>query len=236
MNEQPKRKIWCIEDDSSIREILVFTLNSCGFEAQGFEEAEPFWKAFEAAESKPDLILLDIMLPHSSGSEILAVLRNKPESRQIPVIMTTARSMESDKIKALEAGADDYLVKPFGMMEMVARIRAVLRRCSSQASGQTEHGPFSVDPAEHSAKLDGKKLSLTRKEFDLLLLLCQNPGKAFSRDALLEKIWQVDGAIETRTVDAHIGSLRSKLGEYGSWIETVRSIGYRMKKDADQGV
>lgn len=230
--ETRQNRVWCFEDDQAIRDILVYTLNSCGFEARGFEEAGPFYEAVEEQEHLPDLILLDIMLPHSDGNEILARLRSDSATRKIPVIMTTAKGMESDKIRALEAGADDYLVKPFGMMEMIARIRAVLRRCQSDEEEVLVCGPIEIDQESRKAAVNGQMLELTRKEFDLLAFLAGNAGRVYSRDQLLEIVWKVDAVLETRTVDAHIGSLRAKLQEYGNLIETVRGIGYRMKKES----
>lgn len=230
------KKIWCVEDDASIRDILLYTLHSTGFESRGFEEAGAFWSALK--NEQPDLILLDIMLPGSDGMSILKALRQHPQWKSIPVIMTTAKGMESDKIVALDRGADDYLVKPFGMMEMIARIKAVLRRCEPKPDEPEvqEHlvlGPFELDRIAHMAWLwheDGTKeiLDLTRKEFALLELFMTHPGKAFSRDDLLMRVWKTDFAGETRTVDVHIRALRTKLQEAGTRIETVRGIGYRM--------
>ncbi|MEY8308673.1 response regulator transcription factor [Erysipelotrichaceae bacterium 51-3] len=225
-------EIWAIEDDQNIRDILMYTLRSTGFTAQGFEEAAPFWEALK--DHHPDLILLDIMLPNTDGVEVLKRLRANPATRTIPIIMTTAKGMEYDKIQALEEGADDYLVKPFGMMEMVARIKAVLRRCQQVELTKTdcrdlvESGLIHMDLDSRKAWLKDEELDLTRKEFDLLALLVKNPGKAFSRDELLYKVWHTDFAGETRTVDVHIRSLRTKLQETGERIETVRGIGYRL--------
>ncbi len=225
-------EIWAIEDDQNIRDILMYTLRSTGFTAQGFEEAAPFWEALE--DHHPDLILLDIMLPNTDGMEVLKRLRANPATRTIPIIMTTAKGMEYDKIQALEEGADDYLVKPFGMMEMVARIKAVLRRCQqaqlpdASCRDLLESGLIHMDLDSRKAWLADEELDLTRKEFDLLALLVKNPGKAFSRDELLYKVWHTDFAGETRTVDVHIRSLRTKLKETGERIETVRGIGYRL--------
>lgn len=223
-------EIWCVEDEQSIRDILLYTLKSTGFESRGFEQAEAFEKAL--AQHHPDLILLDIMLPNKSGMEILQSLRSSPETASIPVIMTTAKGMEYDKIEALEAGADDYLVKPFGMMEMVARIRAVLRRAAnSEKPVQLSLGPLSIDLQSHRAFCDGAPLELTRKEFALLRLFLSHPDRVFERDELFSKIWGEDFIGESRTVDVHIGSLRTKLKEQGRRIETVRGVGYRMKKE-----
>lgn len=210
----------------------MYTLRSTGFTAQGFEEAAPFWEALK--DHHPDLILLDIMLPNTDGMEVLKRLRADPTTRTIPIIMTTAKGMEYDKIQALEEGADDYLVKPFGMMEMVARIKAVLRRCQqnepapSSSRDLLDSGSIHMDLDSRKAWLEDEELDLTRKEFDLLALLVGNPGKAFNRDELLYKVWHTDFAGETRTVDVHIRSLRTKLKEAGERIETVRGIGYRL--------
>lgn len=231
------KKIWSVEDEQSIREILLYTLRSTGYEARGFEDAASFWKALE--QDQPDLILLDIMLPESDGIEILNKLRSSPKTARIPVIMTTAKGTEYDKIQALEDGADDYLVKPFGMMEMAARIKAVLRRCEQpvparqEESGLIESGGIIADPEsrkvwlEHKGSREREKIELTRKEFDLLVLFMSHPSRAFSRDELLEQVWDTGFAGETRTVDVHVGSLRTKLKEAGEQIETVRGIGYR---------
>lgn len=233
-------EIWCIEDDASIRDILVYTLQSTGFSARGFEEASSFWKAIK--KEQPDLILLDIMLPGSDGMSVLKALRADAATESIPVIMTTAKGMEYDKIKALEDGADDYLVKPFGMMEMIARIKAVLRRCKREDEGKKTEKNSLVSGALRLER-EGRKawlaeeekeeeLDLTKKEFDLLALLMSHPGKAFSRDDLLYSVWHTDFAGETRTVDVHIRSLRTKLKAQGERIETVRGIGYRFAKES----
>lgn len=232
--------IWCIEDDASIRDILIYTLQSTGFSARGFEEASSFWKALK--KEQPDLILLDIMLPGDDGMTVLKALRSDPQTERIPVIMTTAKGMEYDKIKALEDGADDYLVKPFGMMEMTARIKAVLRRCQKDGEN-TPASKNNLVSGSIRLEKDGRKawlssgsqeeeLDLTRKEFDLLALLMAHPGKAFSRDDLLYSVWQTDFAGETRTVDVHIRSLRTKLKQEGERIETVRGIGYRFARQS----
>ena len=194
--------IWCVEDDSGIREIEVYTLNSTGFEARGFADGASFREALET--ETPELVLLDVMLPGEDGVSLLRYLRQLPRTREIPVIMATAKGMEYDKIQSLDMGADDYLVKPFGMMEMVSRVKAVLRRCAPV-----------------------KQVTLTFKEFALLQLFLAHPGMAFTRDQLFNDVWGADYVGETRTVDMHIRTLRQKLGECGDRIETVRGVGYR---------
>lgn len=220
--------IWCIEDDKSIRDIEIYTLKSTGFEAVGFCNGMDFFEALK--KDKPELILLDIMLPDMDGLEILRRLRNNPQSADIPVIMATAKGTEFDKIQSLDSGADDYLVKPFGMMEMVSRIKAVLRRC--QPSKQDEllkYGRLTLDPRQHIAAIDGTELSLTFKEFGLLELFLRNIGSVITRETLFSKIWGDDYMGESRTLDVHIRMLRQKLGSYGEKIKTVRNVGYRME-------
>lgn len=220
--------IWCVEDDASIRDIEVYTLLSTDFQAKGFPDADSFRNALST--EKPDLIILDIMLPGEDGVELLKFLKERPDTCHIPVIMATAKGMEYDKVHSLDLGADDYLVKPFGMMEMVSRVKAVLRRC--KPSG-TQHilktGGLVVNLEEHTVTADGERIQLTLKEFALLRLFLSHPGMAFTRDQLFNDIWGVDYVGETRTVDMHIRTLRGKLGDYGKMIETVRGIGYRFE-------
>lgn len=225
--------IWCIEDDASIRDIEVYTLRSTGFKAQGFSSSSAFWDALKIAE--PELILLDIMLPEQDGIEILRKLRSNAGTCLIPVIMVTARGQEYDKIQALDLGADDYLVKPFGMMEMVSRIKAVLRRCGKQdIQSILKTGGLALNKEEHTVTADGKRLHLTYKEFEILRCFLSHPGITFSRDQLFNEIWGEDYMGESRTIDMHIRTLRQKLGSYGPLIETVRNVGYRMNvKDRD---
>lgn len=218
--------IWCIEDEKSIQDILLYTLRSCGFACKGFESAPQFFQALE--KETPDLVLLDIMLPGMDGVTLLKKLRDHPNTAFLPVIMTTAKGMEYDKIEALEAGADDYLVKPFGMMEMVARIRAVLRR-SKPNSSVKESGLLRLDLNSHRAWVKDELLELTPKEFALLKLFLQFPERVFSREELFKKIWGEEFIAESRSVDVHIGSLRTKLKEQGQRIETVRGVGYRLR-------
>lgn len=233
----PKQVIWCVEDEQNIRDILEYTLQSTGFEAHGFSEGTSFLNALKVEQ--PDLVLLDIMLPETDGMELLSIIRNDPKTAQIPVIMTTAKGMEYDKIRALEQGADDYLVKPFGMMEMVARIKAVLRRSPVREGTEKENladKQIGLDVSARQAWIivNGEKeiLDLTKKEFDLLALFISQPGVVFSRDELLEAVWHTDFMGETRTIDVHIRTLRTKLKEAGNRIETVRGIGYRFARNA----
>ena len=221
--------IFCVEDDTSSRELMIYTLNSAGFDAKGFPESTEFWKAIET--ETPELIMLDIMLPGEDGIEILKKLRSKTATKDIPVIMATAKGTEYDKVIGLDTGADDYLVKPFGMMEMVSHIKAVLRRTAPKTvKNVLSTGKLSVNLDEHSVFANGEKVMLTLKEFELLRIFMENPGRVFSRDVLLEKIWGTEFYGETRTVDVHIGTLRTKLGECGEYIETIRGVGYRMEE------
>lgn len=221
--------IFCVEDDTSSRELMIYTLNSAGFDAKGFPESTELWKALET--ETPELIMLDIMLPGEDGIEILKKLRSKAATKDIPVIMATAKGTEYDKVIGLDTGADDYLVKPFGMMEMISHIKAVLRRTAPKtAKSVLSTGKLSVNLDEHSVFANGEKVVLTLKEFELLRIFIENPGRVFSRDMLLEKIWGTEFYGETRTVDVHIGTLRTKLGECGEYIETVRGVGYRMEE------
>ena len=223
--------IWCVEDDASIRDIEVYTLTSTGFEAKGFPDGASFREALKA--EKPELVLMDVMLPGEDGVSLLRALRENPETAQIPVIMATAKGMEYDKIQSLDLGADDYLVKPFGMMEMVSRVKAVLRRCKpASVQRLLKAGGLLVNLDEHTVTADGERIVLTYKEFELLRLFLSHPGIAFTRDQLFADIWGADYVGETRTVDMHIRTLRMKLGEYGKLIETVRGVGYRLEVQA----
>ena len=221
--------IFCVEDDISSRELMIYTLKSAGFDAKGFPESTDFWKALET--ETPELIMLDIMLPGEDGIEILKKLRKKTKTAELPVIMATAKGTEFDKVTGLDTGADDYLVKPFGMMEMISHIKAVLRRTAPKTSKNVlSTGKLSLNLDEHAVFADGEKVVPTFKEFELLKIFMENPGRVFSRDALLEKVWGADYYGETRTVDVHIGTLRTKLGECGEYIETIRGVGYRMEE------
>ena len=220
--------IYLVEDDDSIRELVVYTLNSQGMEAEGFGTPSDFWKALE--ERVPDLVLLDIMLPQEDGLEILKKLRQRGDTRELPIAMLTAKGSEYDTVRGLDSGADDYIPKPFRMMELVSRIKALLRRSGKSTGSDMEYtlDNLYVSQKKHQVKVDGKEVVLTLKEFELLLLLLSNPGIVFTRAQLLDKIWgyQFDG--ESRTVDVHIRTLRQKLGEAGHCIETVRGMGYKI--------
>ena len=221
--------IWCVEDDSGIREIEVYTLNSTGFEARGFADGGSFRAALET--ELPELVLLDVMLPGEDGVSLLRFLRQTPRTRDVPVIMATARGMEYDKIQSLDLGADDYLVKPFGMMEMVSRVKAVLRRCApTRQSRCLSDGDVTLDPDSHIVTAAGERVSLTYKEFELLRLFLSHPGMAFTRDQLFNDVWGADYVGESRTVDMHIRTLRQKLGPCGGHIATVRGVGYRWEE------
>lgn len=220
--------IWCVEDDAGIRDMELYTLQTTGFAARGFADGASFLEALKT--EKPKLVLLDIMLPGEDGVEILKTLRKDTETSRLPVIMATAKGTEYDKIESLDLGADDYLVKPFGMMEMVSRIRAVLRRCEPAADKRVlKAGGLTVNLDEHTAEADGKRLPLTYKEFEILSLFLSNPGMAFTRERLFAEVWGDDYIGESRTIDMHIRTLRQKLGVYGEMIETVRNVGYRME-------
>ncbi len=221
--------IWCVDDDATIRDIEVYTLNSTGFQAEGFADGKSMLAALE--KDKPELIVLDIMLPGEDGVEILKKLRANPNTKKIPVIMATAKGTEMDKIQSLDLGADDYLVKPFGVMEMVSRIKAVLRRCGStepEAKLLTVGG-ISMNPGEHIVTVDGERVNLTLKEYEILRLFMERPGMVFDREKLLSDVWGVDYFGETRTVDMHIKTLRQKLGDNGKMIKTVIGVGYRLE-------
>lgn len=222
--------IYCVEDDDDIRELVIYTLQTAGFDAKGFESSAPFWAALKLQQ--PQLILLDIMMPDEDGLSILKNLKEKSSTKDIPVIMATAKGTEFDKVKGLDLGADDYLVKPFGMMEMISRIRAVLRR-SRPKDSSLQLGVISLDSEQHLVTVGDQRLTLTRKEFDLLEIMMRYPKRVFSRQELLDAVWGEQAVFETRTVDVHIGTLRTKLGESGSSIQTVRGIGYRMEVEDD---
>lgn len=220
--------IFCVEDDESIRSLELYTLRSAGFEVGGFVDGDSFLEALRT--ERPELVILDVMLPGTSGVELLRQMKASNDVRDIPVIMATAKGAEYDKIQSLDLGADDYLVKPFGMMEMVSRVKAVLRRCRSGQNRETlAAGGLVVDLAEHTVTAGGERIALTFKEFELLRLFLSNPGVAFTRERLLANVWGGEYFGETRTVDMHIRTLRQKLGNYGTMIETVRNVGYRLE-------
>ena len=220
--------IYCVEDDNSIRELMLYTLRASGFEAEGFCDGNSLFDAL--TRHKPQLIMLDIMLPGMDGMEILRRLRTDAGTSDIPVIMATARGTEYDRVLGLDSGADDYLSKPFGMMEMVSRIRAVLRRAAPQEAPRLlQLNELVMDPDSHTVQVAGQRVELTLKEFELLKLFLEHPSRVFTRDQLLERIWGMDYIGETRTVDVHIGTLRTKLGTAGEYIRTVRGVGYRLE-------
>ncbi len=218
--------IYYVEDESNIRDLVVYTLNVSGFEAQGFEDSTGFWAAMKV--QRPELILLDVMLPGEDGLTILKRLRSSPVTADIPVIMATAKGSEYDKVIGLDGGADDYLAKPFGMMEMVSRIKAVLRRTSPKQLKVISYGAITLDEGRHTVTVNDTPVTLTLKEYEILKLLMDNPGQVFTREILLSDVWGIDFTGETRTVDVHIGTLRTKLAEAGDMIETVRGVGYKM--------
>ena len=221
--------IYLVEDDNSIRELVLYTLNSSGLEAEGFDRPSAFWQAME--RQTPDLVILDIMLPEEDGLTILKRLRET--ERDLPVMMLTAKSTEYDKVVGLDSGADDYLAKPFGMMELMARVKALLRRSArrEERAGQYELGRLALNVGQHTVKVDGESVTLTLKEFELLQLLLAHKGMVFSRDQLLNQVWGYAFDGENRTVDVHIRTLRQKLGPCGDYIETVRGVGYKIGGD-----
>jgi len=220
--------IFCVEDDSGIRNLMIYTLNSAGFEAKGFSDGTKLFDVLQA--EKPNLIMLDIMLPGEDGITILKRLRGSTATADIPVIMATAKGTEYDKVIGLDLGADDYLAKPFGMMEMVSRVKAVLRRTRSKDdAGILRIGNLTLNSKEHTVTINGERVQLTLKEYELLKKFMQNPGMVFTRDQLLVSVWGSDFAGETRTVDVHIGTLRTKIGSCSDYIQTIRGVGYRME-------
>ena len=223
--------IYCVEDDDNIRELVIYTLETTGLKARGFADGSAFMEAL--AFDTPELILLDIMLPGDDGLELLKKLKSSSKTKNIPVIMVTAKGSEYDKVVGLDSGADDYVTKPFGMMELVSRIKAVLRR-SGKVEDRTdmETAGVHVDVKKHEVTVDGKEISLTLKEFELLEKLMRNQGIVLTRDQLLTEIWGYDFDGETRTVDVHIRTLRQKLGDKGEIIQTVRGVGYRVGGNA----
>ena len=224
--------IYCVEDDDAIRELMIYSLKTAGFEARGFVDAEAFWPVIE--QELPDLVLLDVMMPGQDGISILQQLRSQSYTRDLPVVMATARGTEIDKVQSLDLGADDYLVKPFGMMEMISRIKAVLRRSQrNQPLDLCYFGDIQMDVERHKVSVRNRKVELTLKEFELLHILLKAPQKVFSRQELLDRVWGQDFLGETRTVDVHIGTLRHKLGSAGGYIKTVRGVGYQLEEEDD---
>lgn len=223
--------IYLVEDDDSIRELVLYTLHTTGFEAEGFRNAADFWQALE--KELPQLVLLDIMLPDEDGLHILKRMRAGAETADLPVMMLTAKSSEYDRVVGLDSGADDYMPKPFGMMELVSRVRALLRRAAKPAAEDKlfTAGSLAVDVKRRAVTVEGEPVILTYKEFELLCYLLENRGVVLSRDQILTKIWDYNYSGETRTVDVHIRTLRQKLGDAGALIETVRGVGYRLAQD-----
>ena len=223
--------IWCVDDDKTICDIEVYALKQTGFEAKGFSDGISMLEQLKV--EKPDLIILDVMLPEKDGLEVLKELKSSSETSKIPVIMATAKGTEMDKVSGLDNGADDYLVKPFGVMEMVSRVKAVLRRVSSDFDSVLNVGKISLITKEHVVKVDGEEVSLTLKEYELLKLFMENVGIVFSRNQLLSLIWSTDYVGESRTVDMHIKNLRQKLLQCGKYIQTVIGVGYKMERIDD---
>lgn len=222
--------IYLLEDDESIRKLVIYALENQGFEAEGFDTPSAFWNAFSSR--KPELVLLDIMLPEEDGISVLKKLRNL--SPALPVIMLTAKNTEYDRVEGLDSGADDYISKPFGIMELIARIKAVLRRSDRKtAANEYVIGALKIVPERHEVSVNGREIRLTYKEYTLLTLLAENQGLVLPREVLLEKVWGLGTERENRTLDVHIRTLRAKLGEAGDYIETVRSVGYRITGKAD---
>ena len=221
--------IYLLEDDDSIRDLVLYTLQSQGMEARGFPLPSAFWEA--VAEHIPSLVLLDIMLPEEDGISVLKTLRSSARTCRMPVIMLTAKGTEYDKVLGLDAGADDYLAKPFGMMELLSRIRALLRR-TQQETDTYRCGVLAVDQARHTVTVNGQEVALTQKEFEVLCLLLKNKGQVLSRERLIEDVWGYAFTGESRTVDVHVRTLRQKLGEAGAYIETVRGYGYKISRES----
>ncbi|MGN1294021.1 winged helix-turn-helix domain-containing protein [Weissella soli] len=219
-------EIWCVEDDESIREIEMYTLQTMNFKTRSFENGTSFFKALK--EKKPDLVILDLMLPDEDGSDILRRIRGNSATKELPVIIASAKTAEYDKVKNLDSGADDYLTKPFGMMEMVSRVKAVLRRTQRrEEKDRIERDGVKILLKRHEVLVNGEEIELTLKEYGLLKLLITHPETVFSREEIMDQIWETGFYGETRTVDVHVRTLRQKLGEAGKHIETVRGVGYR---------
>lgn len=222
------KTIYCVEDDSNIAELVQYTLKSTGFETLWFENGADFFK--KIAEKLPDLVLLDIMLPDMDGMEILKRLKDNAETASVPVILLTAKGNRMDKVKGLDSGADDYITKPFDILELVSRINAVLRRTSTKAAQDViEYKALKLNLKSRTVTADGKKVVLTYKEFELLKCLLENRGIVLSRDVLMNRIWDTEFEGETRTVDVHVRTLRQKIGACGEYIQTVRNVGYKVE-------
>lgn len=223
--------IWCVEDDASIRDIEVYALSSAGFAARGFEDGSSFYAAITGEKEKPQLIVLDVMLPGIDGIELLKRIRANAALKQIPIVMATAKGSEYDRIQGLDLGADYYLTKPFGVMELISCVKAVLRRCGAEDEKSTLNAcGISMNTLEHTVSANGERVTLTYKEYELLKLFLSHLGTAFTREQLMELIWGTDYMGETRTIDMHIRTLRQKLGKCGESIKTVRNVGYRMEE------
>jgi two-component system alkaline phosphatase synthesis response regulator PhoP len=218
--------VFIIEDDENIRQIVLYALQSAGFEARGFESGADFWEC----GAQPDLLLLDIMLPGEDGLSILKRLREKQRTKTLPIILLTAKDSEYDKVRGLDAGADDYIAKPFGVLELISRINALLRRSGAGRKDRLSAGALSLDAARREVKVNGEKVALTYKEHELLYCLLLNAGIVLTRDKLMEAVWGYDFEGESRTLDMHIRSLRAKLGVSGSHIQTVRNVGYKFEE------
>ncbi len=225
--------IWCVEDDADIRDIELYALKSAGFEVRGYEDGPSCWEALK--KEQPDLMLLDVMMPGMDGMEILTGMKESVDYNRIPVIMATARGQEYDRIRGLELGADDYIVKPFSIMEMVSRVKAVLRRSQPpETPALLRAGELVVNPEEWTVVSSGQRISLTYKEFELLRLFLTRPGMVYTREQLFSQVWKSDFMGDSRTLDAHIRTLRQKLGTAGKQIETIRNVGYRWETDHDR--
>ena len=225
--------IWCVEDDGGIRDIEMYALNSAGFKTRGFEDGRSFWEALK--KERPKLIILDVMLPEMDGIELLTRMKESSEWDEIPVIMATAKGQEYDRIRGLELGADDYIVKPFSVMEMVSRVKAVLRRSQKQPEAKLlKVGDLIVNLDEHTVTVDGNQVQLTHKEFELLCLFLSHPGIIYTREMIFSQIWKSDYIGDSRTLDSHIRTLRQKINGYGQMIKTVRNVGYRWEVHYDK--
>lgn len=220
--------IYIVEDDTNIREIESFALKNSGYQVEDFPNAKEFYYALK--DKKPDLVLLDIMLPDEDGMEILLKLRKNPETKRLPVIMVTAKTTELDRVKGLDSGADDYIIKPFGVMELISRVKALLRRSMGEVQEKTlSVGEILMDDERHQVFVAGKPCELTYKEYELLRLFMQNRGIVLSRDVIMDRIWEMNCDVESRTLDVHLKTLRAKLGESSHHIKTIRNVGYRME-------